>query len=975
MSTRYKPRNNSNLLWIFAALSSIATILGLIFLIRGRRKRSQTPHIPEKKQSFTPFDSEIRGLSESEAITLQQEGQDNSIQLKPQRSIRKAIREYTLSIFNLSLVGISIVQIMLGKPLDALLSLGVMFFNIALNTFQEFFARKRIEQVELATRIKATILRDGKTRSIDPSEIVIGDIVLIGPGDQLPIDGVIVGEGKVLIDDSALNIESNHGIRNQGEKVFAGSICLTGQTAVRTTAVGKDRRIVSVLEEAETASEVLTPIQKIIHRILRILLVIVAGLILMLFSVNYRLDLGLPSELLIDAASVIFSIAPAGLFFMILLTYAAGTADLAKLGALVRQARSVELLAQVKVMCFAKAGVLTGTDIEIITISNSRNKITTAEIAESRLRQLLGDFARSTRVPEPLTRAMVKSFEGNQRNIIDEVPFMSLYGWRAIVFDEHDLYGVYVLGKKDILKPYLTETIELAQDDINKTSENAIRKTIDRLGGLFKRSKDGEDRQNTSKDLDHSDAAPGDRDTIKVSEFNQDDNLDSHAGQQSSIPSTGNEKTGKNFFKRILGRVNQIVRRENGIDETEGIAHDQDTHHLELIFAYCSEIIPIHNQTGSPYLPDKLEPLCTLRFSESVHPEAVETITKFSKNELRIKIFSSEPVERTAFLLKQAGLNDHGNIIHGEITGDELAKLDSDQMIQAARENSIFGKISPQQAAQVVRALRADDQFVAVLGDGVKDVPSLRSADLGIALQTSSQAAMSQADIILLEDSPAALQRVLDKGQRIVQGLLDILKIYLAQVSYLALLILAVRFISIGFPYNAAQGSAIAMFTLTIPSLGLTLWAASGVMNSASLGRILRRFVIPSAITMSTAGMVAYRYFIEQTGDLSYTHITVTYTLVSIGLLLVIFIKPPGRLWAGGASISGDWRPTILVVSLYIAFLITTRIPLAQEYLKIGPLKDPRDYLIIGLVVICWVITLRIAYWFWPLLKLSERVR
>jgi cation-transporting ATPase E len=285
-----------------------------------------------------------------------------------------------------------------------------MIFNIALNTFQEFFARKRIEQFELATRLKATVIREGKTRSIDPGEIVPGDIVLVGPGDQLPVDGVIFGDGEILVDDSMLNIEGNQGMKSEGDNIYAGSICLTGQAALQTTKVGSDRRIVGVLNEAELTKQELTPIQRIIDRVLRVMLVIVALLLLMVLSTNYRLDLGIPPEILIDVSSVIFSIAPAGLFFMILLTYAAGTADLAKIGALVRQARSVESLARVNALCFAKGGVLTGTDVEIVPILSS-NEINNGEsIPESRIRQILGDFARSTSIPSPLTRALFKSF-------------------------------------------------------------------------------------------------------------------------------------------------------------------------------------------------------------------------------------------------------------------------------------------------------------------------------------------------------------------------------------------------------------------------------------------------------------------------------------------------------------------------------------------------------------------------------------
>jgi magnesium-transporting ATPase (P-type) len=691
---------------------------------------------------------------------------------------------------------------------------------------------------------------------------------------------------------------------------------------------------------------------------------------LLVLSANYRLDLGIPADTLIDVSSVIFSIAPAGLFFMILLTYAAGTADLAKIGALVRQARSVESLAQVNVMCFAKGGVLTGTDVEIESISKPENPDESVLFADSRIRQILGDYARSTAVPSPMTRALLNSFEGNQRSISEEAPYMSLYGWSAMVFDESDLRGVYVLGDPDILEPYLAEPIRAARDEEGEEEKgSSLRKTIGRLGGIFKRSKDGATDGENAELIETPDKSPGHRST-EVESTKQEDGVQNPNPRGSEATSSAErEENNPNLFKRVLGRVNRVIRREDEAGEKEAEHQDQDAQQVELIFAYYPELLPIHDDYGTPKLSENLVPLCKLRFSEKVRPESIETINKFAQNEVSIKVFSSDPAEQIATLLKQTGFGGQENIIHGEISGDELAKLTPAQMIHAARDNSIFGQLSPIQAAQVVGALRADNQFVAVLGDGVKDVPALRQADLAISMQTSSQAALSQADIILLEDSPTALQRILDKGQRIVKGLLDILKIYLAQVVYLVLLILAIRVISIGFPYTAAQGTAIATFTITIPAIGLTFWASSGVMNSASLSRILRRFVLPAALTMSTAGMAVYRYFLQTTGDMDYAHLTVTYTLVSVGLVLVIFIKPPGRLWSGGASLTGDWRPTLLVIFLQIAFFITVQIPLAQEYLKVAPLRDPIDYLIIGLVVICWAITLRLAWWVWPLRK------
>ena len=123
----------------------------------------------------------------------------------------------------------------------------------------------------------------------------------------------------------------------------------------------------------------------------------------------------------------------------------------------------------------------------------------------------------------------------------------------------------------------------------------------------------------------------------------------------------------------------------------------------------------------------------------------------------------------------------------------------------------------------VVADLRTRGQYVAMVGDAVNDVPALVQANLAVTYQNSSQAAQSVADILLLENSLTVLERVLEKGQRIVNGLLDILKLYLTQVFSLALLITAIQILGTGFPIRGIQLSVITVVTITIPSLGLTL--------------------------------------------------------------------------------------------------------------------------------------------------------
>ena len=120
-----------------------------------------------------------------------------------------------------------------------------------------------------------------------------------------------------------------------------------------------------------------------------------------------------------------------------------------------------------------------------------------------------------------------------------------------------------------------------------------------------------------------------------------------------------------------------------------------------------------------------------------------------------------------------------------------------------------------------------------------------------------------------------------------------------------------------GSPFTPKQNSLISILTLSIPALALALWARPGPVPRESLTRHLLHFIVPGAITCAAAGLVVYIYFIIATGDISYAQSVLTYTMILIGILLLIFVEPPTRAWVSGDALSGDWRPTILAIFLF----------------------------------------------------------
>ncbi|MFC2042774.1 hypothetical protein ACFLUA_01300 [Chloroflexota bacterium] len=941
-------RNDSLLYFIFTGILTVITSVGLILLFRRWRQKAQEKVGAD--QLFKPtLPAEIEGLNEEEAAARRQEGANNEISLRPSRTRRDMLRDNTFSIFNLSLVGIALVQLLLGRYLDALLSLGVMILNISVNVAQELIARRRLKDILESRRFKSTVIRDGCVRSIDPGEIVRGDAYVLGPGDQIFVDGKIVADGTIVVDESYLRSGKTREVKHTGDWVYAGGLCLSGHAVCEARQVGADRLIISLLKKIPQTKEGLTPLEKIINRILKGLLLIVGILTLIMLAMYFRWDLGIPEDAFMSAISVVFSIAPAGLFFMIFLTYTAGTADIARIGALIPRARSVESLAQVNEMCFTKAGA-TSVDMEPAIMTDEKDTL-----AETRIRQILGDFARNTTTQNLAIAAISNVFEGTDRLVDEEAPFLSVYGWSALVFNDDDLRGVYVLGVPEILEPYLStgklDDQESGQGDEKQSVWGKLRRGV---GGIFKRS--------SKSDLEN-DVEPENEESIVTGHTEKDS--DQH--DETNVLEDSASKPG--IFKRTWGRVGRVFTKENNSqDEESNRAEGENFQRTSFLFAYQPELFPLYNDDFIPQLDSNLIPLSRVIFSEQVSPEMVETIHNFVTSGVSIKIFSTAASDKSAALLLRAGLLEQGEESVDVISGTELEDLEPAPFALAAENNTFFNQISPKQASRIVGTLRKNGKYTAVLGDGVNDVGALRQANLAIARQNSSQAALNESDIVLLEDSPTVFRQVLEKGQRILTGLLDILKLYLTQVFYLVLLILSIVIFSSGFPYKSSQGSVITVLTVTLPSLALTLWASPGVKQSDDFGRMLAHFVLPAAVTTSAAGVVVYSYFLEMYADVAYSQLAVTHSLVIMGLLLVIFVRPPIRLLAGGSKYSADWKPTILVGFLLLAFWILTAIPLAEELLDVTRLNSYEDYLVILLVVSIWAVILNILWRLWPFL-------
>ena len=622
-----RPANNPSK-WLTYGLTALAltgavVVVLLYFRRRIRLTKALSPRIAPAQP---PTSLTVTGLSEAEAAARLEPGQDNLIQSRARRTRRQMIREGTLTIFNLNLVGLGFVQVLLGRPLDALITAGILLFNVGVTVFQEEFARYRIRALQQTIRPQTTVIRDHRPRSIEPDQIVVGDALSAGPGDQIMVDGV-VSQGQLIVDESLLSGDSTHLLKQPGDPLYAGSICLNGQAIYQAEKVGADRLIVGRLQAGSDSKEELTPIEQIMNRVMRVLLVIVILLAAVLVTRYFRLDATQFVDDYVDAVSVIFNLAPAGLFLMVVLTYVAATADLAQSGALVHQVRSVESLAQVNVMCFAKAGILTGTRVQIRPAPAAED---TSPPDEETLRRILGDFSRSISTNNLVLQAMKATFAGARRAVHSEAALMSVYRWSALAFNDDDLQGTYVLcdpqllavADQNIEKSDAEEERDLLSNVSPKKLGQQFVSLTQPLGRWLTRSKNGNQPASPVTETE--------RVAITEGAVDGRENASALAEKTGKAERKPQETSSGGMFGRFRQRMTNLLSLTQVKLETPGPILEADSDATILAFAYTPEITRLYNDAGEAQLPQGLTPLCHLSYQEQVRPEAIEAIKTFA---------------------------------------------------------------------------------------------------------------------------------------------------------------------------------------------------------------------------------------------------------------------------------------------------------------------------------------------------------
>ena len=751
--------------------------------------------------------------------------------------------------------------LLFGQVSEALVSAGTVLFNVIIGVVQEVRAKQSLDRIALLTRPRATVMRDGQEHTLDPGELVQGDLLILRPGDQVVADGPIIGDGRVEINKSLLTGKSNPITKQSGDWLYSGTYCLSGMASYRAENVGTQSMAGEFTTKARTFRRILTPLQRQLTVIIQSLLFVALYIetILILIALANQT----PVVETVRMSVIVVGIVPIGLFLASSVAYAMGALRLAGKRVLVQRLSAVESLSNVDVLCLDKTGTLTTNTLVL-------EKVHPLGIAEAELRRLLALYVSETSSRNATIEAIALACGAQEHHYpvltCEEIPFSSERKWSALSIEDAQRQGIYVLGAPEMLLPFL------------------------------------------------------------------------------------DAKTGLGSF-----------------------ADEETTRGMRvLLFAFFPHMVPLRTVDEKPVLPTGLYPLGMLSLRDELRDHVQETLAAFSEVGIQIKILSGDHPQTVAALAKQVGIAQTDKAV----SGSQLEQMDEVQLAQVAQETTIFGRITPHQKELLISALCSQQHYVAMIGDGVNDVLSLKQAHLGIAMESGCQATRGIADLVLLRDSFAALPLAFAEGQRIRNGMESVMKLFLTRVIYLALLLITIPAFE-GFPFAPKQKALVTFETLGIIAIALATWARPGPPSRGGLAHLLLRFVLPAAITLSLVAfgvyLVAFLQAIEQV-DMSRTDAqliaqsALTTFAVCSGLLLIPFVVPPAPFWVGGSKLSGDWRLTLLAFGLLMIYLVIIAIAPVRTFFSLAALNTT-DYLFIGAAAIIWSLVQR---WIWRM-HLLER--
>lgn len=781
-----------------------------------------------------------QGLSFKQVAHARAADETNEFDNSSSRSIVAILRANVFTIFNAILASAVVVVLAVGSWQDAVFGF-VLLLNTLTGTIAELRAKRALDNLAVLAAPTAHVIRDGEAKDIEVSQVVLGELLELRSGDQVPADGQVLSSNGCEIDESILTGESVAVRKHENDQVLSGTTVIGGSARIRVTAVGEHSYANRLAMEARKYSVVTSELQEGTNRVLTwISWVIVPMTLLLLWSqlrvaggISGSLDSGQWKAAVVLAVAGVVGMVPQGLVLLTSVNFAAAAMTLARRKVLVQELPAVEVLARVDMLCLDKTGTLTSGAVELDHIesclgsacadgdggSPAAGKVSADAAAGGSAGTGSGAVVPAS-ADDAARAALAYLVGGSEANATGSAIAAGLTGLEpaqaryAIAFNSARKWsavqtqaGAYVLGAPEIV---------LAGSTGSGSTEA--------------------------------------------------DNADSDGTGLGSTDNAALERV-----KALAGTGKRV-----------------------LVLAHSNQAL---DQSENPTLPKDLTAALLVVLAEQVRPDAAQTLDYFKRQGVAVRVISGDNPVTVAAIAAHLGLRNPDG---GEPVGVDARTLpaieDTQALADVLEKHTVFGRVTPEQKRAFVNALKSRGHTVAMTGDGVNDALALKDADLGIAMGNAAPATKAVSRLVLLNSQFDALPSVVAEGRRVIANMERVASLFLTKTTWAALLAAVVAITGFVYPFLPRQLTIVSSLTIGIPAFVLALAPTNQRYCAGFLARVLR-LSVPAGVIVVVGVLCVRLTLILMGSNRNQISSVCTLVLVAGGLWLLSLTARPWVWW------------------------------------------------------------------------------
>ncbi len=872
--------------------------------------RRLAPHALEPQDVLDALGSRIGGLDVQEVQERLKAYGPNRLPVAAKRGVFVRFLSQFHNVLIYVLIASAVVTAFMQHWVDTGVIVAVVLGNAVVGFLQEGRAEEAMDAIRGMLAPHAAVLRDGRRTSVDASEIVPGDLVLVEAGDRSPADLRLLEARSLKVEEAALTGESvpvdkstdpvavDAELGDRSSMLYSGTLVAagTGRGVVvatgMTTEIGK---ISGMLQTVETLSTPLVRQMDVFARWLTLFILIIAALLL-----AYGLVVGhLPfSELFMTIVGLSVAAIPEGLPAVMTITLAVGVQAMARRNAIVRRLPAIETLGSVSVICTDKTGTLT------------RNEMVVASLVAARHVYAVDGEGYA---PEGAVR------------------------WNEADADPRD-------------HAVLTEFARaagLCNDAVLHAQEGAWRVEGDPMEGALmalagKITGGGSDPFTAG--WRRVDAIPFDAAHRYMAVLHIDDDEQQHVHV-------------KGAPEAVLALCAEQRMPDGKAAPLEGPYWEKM---VESLASEGQRVLAV--AVGAPPngrdcliqgdLPGTLTLIGLVGLIDPPRPEAIVAVADCHEAGIRVKMITGDHAATARAIAGMIGLKNVDRVL----TGADIDRMDDATLAIAAIDTDIFARTSPAHKLRLVTALQSQGLTVAMTGDGVNDAPALKRADAGIAMGVKgSEAAKEAAELVLADDNFASIAAAVREGRTVYDNIKKVISWTLPTNAGEAATIITALFLGLALPVTAVQILWINLVTAI--TLGLAL--AFEPSEEGTMRRPPRRrdeplltgdliwHVCLVSLLFAAAVFGIFFYALDKGHSLELARTMAMNTLVVMEIFHVFFIRNIYGTSLTWQAVRGTKVVWICVISVTMAQFAITYLPFMQSLFgtESVPLQD-------GLVIV-----------------------